>query len=226
MESKISTHTVVSRLFAENCYIAHLASSSSCVVVDPGLEVERILEIITEQRLHLAAILLTHGHADHIAGVEPLKRCFLDCPIVIGELDADKLTDAELNLSANYGLGFTAPPADRLLKGGETLEYADLPLEVLNAPGHSRGHVVFVYKGEQPWVVFGGDVLFREGVGRTDFPDGDSAQLVESIQTQLFTLPDDTIVLSGHGPPTTIGHEKEFNPFVGRQASSHRFRFV
>lgn len=186
------------------------------MIVDPGLDAERIIASVTEQRWQPETILLTHGHADHIAGVESLKRCWPECPIVIGRKDAPKLTDSELNLSAQYDFNLTSPEADQLVEEGDRLSLAGMEFDVYETPGHSIGHVVYIWKGGSPWVVVGGDVLFREGIGRSDFPDGSHEQLVESIQTKLFTLPDDTLVLPGHGPTTTIGHEREFNPFVGR----------
>jgi hydroxyacylglutathione hydrolase len=212
----LSLRVIVSRLFAENCYLVAARGRSECLIVDPGLDDEHIIEAVTELRLSPAAILLTHGHADHIAGVESLKRCWPECPIVIGRDDAEKLADPELNLSAQYGFDLTSPPADRLVDEGDQLDYAGIELHTLHTPGHSRGHVVWVCKQWSPWVVLGGDVLFQEGIGRSDFPDGSHEQLVASITSKLFTLPDDTLVLPGHGPVTTIGHERRFNPFVGR----------
>jgi len=214
--ARLSVRIVVSRMFAENCYLLSPSDSSRCVIVDPGLDADRIIDTISEQRLQPGAILLTHGHADHIAGVESLKRCWPECPILIGRQDAPKLTDAELNLSAQYGFGLTSPEADQLVDEGDRLDLAGMEFEVHHTPGHSIGHVVYIWKGGSPWIVVGGDVLFQEGIGRTDFPDGSFEQLEESIRTKLFTLPDDTVVLPGHGPTTTIGHEKQFNPFVGR----------
>jgi glyoxylase-like metal-dependent hydrolase (beta-lactamase superfamily II) len=145
-----------------------------------------------------------------------MKRCWPDCPVVIGRGDAPKLLDPVLNLSAQYGMDLTSPPADQLVGEGDQLNFAGIPLQVLETPGHSSGHVVFVCRESTPWLVIGGDVLFLEGIGRTDFPDGSHAELVDAITRKLFTLPEDTRVLPGHGPTTTIGHERQFNPFVGR----------
>jgi glyoxylase-like metal-dependent hydrolase (beta-lactamase superfamily II) len=136
--------------------------------------------------------------------------------LIIGQGDADKLTDPYKNLSASLGVPIVSPPADRLVNEGDTLELAGMTLEVLEMPGHSVGHVVFVWRGAAPWVVFAGDVLFQGSIGRTDFPDSSTSQLIDGIHRKLFTLPDDTIILPGHGPTTTIGDEKAHNPFVGR----------
>ena len=213
----LRVYTIVSDLFAENAYVAHLPGRDACLVVDPGLDPERILELLKLQALTVAAILNTHGHADHIAGNQAIKDQFPEAPLVIGRGDASKLADAELNLSAPFGFAVTSPPADRLVEEGDKIEYAGISLAVYHTPGHSIGHVVFLHRGDSPFVVFGGDVLFAGGIGRTDFPDGSFQQLAQAIRDKLFTLPDDTIVLPGHGEPTTIGREQQFNPFVGRR---------
>jgi glyoxylase-like metal-dependent hydrolase (beta-lactamase superfamily II) len=204
--------------FGENTYVAWLTGRDDCLVIDPGLEPQKIVAIINRHRLTPAAILNTHGHADHIAGNGAIKDRWPDCPLVIGAGDAAKLGDAHLNLSASYGLALTSPPADVELTDGETYVAAGFSLAVYEIPGHSVGHVVFVWKDHRPTIVFGGDVLFAGSIGRTDFPDGDFDALARGIHGKLFTLPDDTIVLSGHGPATTIGEQKENNPFVGRPA--------
>jgi glyoxylase-like metal-dependent hydrolase (beta-lactamase superfamily II) len=144
-----------------------------------------------------------------------MKDRWPDCPLVIGAGDAEKLTDPNLNLSAPFGVTLTSPPADRLLHEGESFEAAALKFEILEAPGHSIGHIVLVCRHTEPWYVFGGDVLFAGSVGRTDFADGNFDDLQNAIHSKLFTLPEDTIVLPGHGPETTIGREKRSNPFVG-----------
>jgi hydroxyacylglutathione hydrolase len=210
--------TILSQPFGENTIVARLSDREDCVVFDPGLEPQKILTLLAEHRLTPAAVLLTHGHADHIGGNGAMKERWPDCPLVIGAGDAEKLTDATKNLSARFGGGFTSPPADVLLGEGDHYQAAGFDFEVLEIPGHSIGHVVFVWKGTSPWYVFGGDVLFAGSIGRYDFPDGDFEQLRDGIHRKLFTMPDDTIVLPGHGPATTVGAEKLTNPFVGRPA--------
>lgn len=209
----LQVHTVVSMPFEENSYIAWLEGRDEAVVVDPGLEPELILDYLQDRGLHVAAVLNTHGHADHIAGNGDLKLRYPDAPLVIGVGDAGMLGDATANLSAVFGLPLTSPPADRTVTEGDVIEVAGLRLEVRSIPGHSPGHVVFVHRGERCHV-FGGDVLFRGSIGRYDFPGGDGDQLLDGIRARLFTLPDDTVVYPGHGPATTVGHEKRTNPYL------------
>ena len=210
----LQIHTIVSEPFQENTYIVSLAGRKDCLVIDPGLEPDLILDFLQEQGMTPAAILNTHGHGDHIGGNAAMKQAFPTAPLMIGANETRLLTDAVANMSAPFGLPITSPPADRVLREGDVVEAAGIRLEVLDIPGHSPGHVVFVYRSK-PNVVFGGDVLFRGSVGRTDFPGSSGELLYSGIQTKLFTLHDDTIVYPGHGPVTTTGHEKRTNPFVG-----------
>jgi hydroxyacylglutathione hydrolase len=210
--------TVVSAPFEENTYIAHLGGRNDCLVVDPGLEPDEIMTILQQHDLRPAAILITHGHSDHIAGNGYLKERFPECPIVVSHGDAPKLTDPDLNLSSAFGVRLYSPPADTLVREGDVYSAAGFDLEVREIPGHSCGHVVFIWHAGQPKIVFGGDVLFAGSVGRTDFPDGSFEQLASNVWSKLFTLPDDTRVLPGHGPITTVGREKRDNPYVGAPA--------
>jgi glyoxylase-like metal-dependent hydrolase (beta-lactamase superfamily II) len=213
MTSQLRLQTIVSAPFDENSYVIGLPNRKDAVVVDPGFQPELILEYLNDESLTPVAILNTHGHVDHIAGNTAIKQAFPDLPILIGHGDADMLTDADLNLSGPYGMPIVSPPADRTLHDGDKLELAGLELEVLEIPGHSPGHVVFVWRGD-PIVVIGGDVLFRGSIGRTDFPGGSYDRLKSGIHAKLWPLPDNTVVYPGHGPATTIGHEKRTNPFL------------
>jgi glyoxylase-like metal-dependent hydrolase (beta-lactamase superfamily II) len=184
------------------------------LVIDPGFDHQAIIGQLDKLKLTPTAILNTHGHADHIAGNEALKQRWPDCRLVIGAGDADKLTDPVLNLSRPFGMDVLSPAADETVRQGDVFRSAGLDLDVVEVPGHSAGHVVFVWKAGSPWIALVGDVLFQGGIGRTDFPDGDMETLLESIRSKLYTLPDDTWVLPGHGYNTTIGAEKLHNPFV------------
>ncbi len=206
--------TVVSVPFEENAYLVYRPGSRQCLVVDPGLEPERILQQLQESRLVPAAILNTHGHSDHIAGNAALKRRWPECPLVIGEADSAKLADPQQNLSAMFGFQLVSPPPDVTVRDGQVYSAAGLELRVLAIPGHSAGHVVYVIDDRVPAAAFVGDVIFSGGIGRTDFPDGDFRALAEGIRHKLYRLPDDTELYPGHGPPTTVGREKEHNPFV------------
>jgi hydroxyacylglutathione hydrolase len=210
--------TILSHPFEQNAYVARLKDRNDCVVIDPGLEPEKILGHLERQRLVPAAILNTHGHSDHVGGNAAMKKRWPDCPLVIGAADAAKLTDPWLNLSANFGTSLVSPAADVTLNDGDSYEAAGFEWQVRTIPGHTAGHVVYLWEGAEPPVVFVGDVIFAGSIGRTDFPDGDFQQLLDGIRDKLFTLPDDTILLSGHGPLTSVGQEKRDNPFVGQRA--------
>jgi glyoxylase-like metal-dependent hydrolase (beta-lactamase superfamily II) len=215
MPSPLQVRTVVSMPFEENTYLVWLEGRRGALVIDPGLEPEAVREALNELGLTPAMILNTHGHADHIAGNAALKEDFPNAPLVIGSGDEVMLSDPYANLSAMFGMPLTSPAADRTLAEGDVVEAAGMSLEVLEVPGHSPGHVVFVYR-DQPTHVFGGDVLFRGSIGRTDFPNGDLDLLLRGIRHKLFTLPPDTVVYPGHGPVTTVGHEMRTNPFLAQ----------
>ena len=206
---------IVSVPFEENCYVARWPDRSDCLVVDPGLEPDKIVEYLNQHQLTPAAILNTHGHSDHIAGNGSLKAHWPDCPLVIGSIDAAKLTDPQLNLSAAFGVGLVSPEADETVDDGDTRQLAGFSLKVFAIPGHSAGHVVYLIENNEQPIVFVGDVIFSGSIGRHDFPDGNFKALRDGIHQKLFTLSDDTVLLPGHGPATTVGIEKRTNPFVG-----------
>lgn len=210
----IELSAIVSRDFQENCYVVRRPERSDCVVVDPGLDPERIEKYLDNQQLTPAALLLTHGHADHIAGNTHLKRRWPQCPIVIGRADGPKLTDAVQNLSLPFGFEVLSPAADALLDEGDRYSAAGFDFRVLHIPGHSAGHIVYLLEGVEPPLAFVGDVIFSGSIGRTDFPGGDFDTLIAGIQQKLFQLPDETVLYSGHGPATTVGNEKRYNPFA------------
>lgn len=206
--------TIESQPFAENSYLVWDDRGTEAFVIDPGFEPELIQQALDERQLALAAIVCTHGHCDHMAGNAALKRANPTAPIIIGAGDAEMLTDPMKNLGAFFGFDVVSPPADRVVNEGDALTVAGITMDVYHVPGHSPGHVVFVLRDTQPTLVLGGDVLFRGGVGRTDFPGGSFVQLKANIQRVLWPLPQDAVVYPGHGPVTTVGHEKRTNQFL------------
>jgi glyoxylase-like metal-dependent hydrolase (beta-lactamase superfamily II) len=214
----LELEVIVSAPYMENTLIVHLPGRRDCLVVDPGFEPQKIVAALGRRKLIPAVILLTHGHVDHIAGNTALRRQWPDLPIFIGTGDAPMLTDPLANLSALGEEPVMSPPADRLLAEGDCVDEAGIRLDVFDVPGHSPGHIVYVWRRDSPFVVLGGDVLFQGSIGRCDFPGGDQDLLVGGIRRKLFSLPDDTIVYPGHGEPTTTGWEKRTNPFCGNRA--------
>jgi glyoxylase-like metal-dependent hydrolase (beta-lactamase superfamily II) len=220
-EPEYSIEAIESAPFGEMSYVAWLPGRTDALVVDPGFDHESILEVLAQHGLKLAAILNTHGHVDHIAGNAAMKDAFPEAPLVIGRNEAHLLTDADANLSAPFGIPVCSPAADRLVADGERIDIAGFSFEVREIPGHSPGSVVFVCDQFDPRFVFGGDVLFSGSVGRTDLKGGSAERLAAGIRARLFTLPDSTVVLPGHGPETTVGHERTHNPFVGVRAGRY-----
>jgi len=199
--------------FETNCYVVRKdEAATDCLVVDTGLDGSDLVAFLEEHGLTPVAAVLTHGHADHIVGLAALRQRYPGIRVFIHQLDAPSLTDADANLSGLAGLAFATEAADVLLRDGDVIEEAGIRLQVLHTPGHTLGGICLY--AEADGLVFVGDTLFADSVGRTDFPGGDMDQLVESIQTKLFTLPDKTAVYPGHGMRTTIGREKRANPYV------------
>ena len=195
---------------AANAYVLVHPEMKRCVVIDPGMNPDRLLEAVSG--FDVEAILLTHAHFDHIGGVEALRE-LKGCPVYVHEAEADWLGNPELNGSTLWpevGPPVRARPAEYTLKGGQELALLGETFKVYHTPGHSPGSVSFHWKEH----LFSGDVLFQLGVGRTDLYGGSTKELYDSIHGVLFRLPDDTNVYPGHGPATTIGLEKQHNPYV------------
>ncbi len=194
-----------------NCYI--LTAEGACWIVDPGLSPKPLLRYLDREELAPQRILLTHGHGDHIAGVPAVKEAFPDALVTIPAGDAGMLGDPMLNLSAPFGFELTVAPADETINPGDELAMGPVTWRVLDTAGHTPGGASYYCAAAE--VVIVGDSLFAESIGRTDIPGASDLQLLGNIRDNLFTLPGDTRVLPGHGPTTTIDHERKFNPFLG-----------
>jgi len=202
--------------FAANCYILAPGPGAECLIIDPGQDAEAgIEEVLTGHRLHPVAVLATHGHLDHIWSVAPVCGA-RNIPAYIHPADRELLTDPAkgFSLAAGQqlfgGLEFSEPDDVLELADGMTLELAGVSLVVDHAPGHTPGSVTF----RLPDTVFTGDLLFAGSIGRTDLPGGDYRTILDSLARVCLPLPDETVVLSGHGPQTTIGAERASNPFL------------
>lgn len=204
-------HTMSLGMFGVNNYLVHARGSSKAILIDACEDTQSILKKIDELKLELVYLVNTHGHGDHIAGNEVIIR-ETGAKLLIGEIDRPYLTDPRLNLSLFMGVELRSPEADRLLNEGDVVELEDMRFEVLHTPGHTPGHITLVAREDN--LAFVGDVIFRQGIGRTDFPGGSHEQLIETIQTKIYSLPDEMILYNGHGPTTTVGDEKRHNPFV------------
>ncbi len=206
----IQVKQIITGPIQENCYVIY--NDHYALVVDPGNDGDLIQEVIAELNVAPVAILITHAHYDHIGALEEVRTAY-NIPVYISPIEKNWLTDATLNLS---GLGrhddiadIVCQPAEFEFTNYESYTLGDMTFKVVPTPGHSPGSVSFVFDH----FVITGDALFKGSIGRTDLPQGSMETLLHSIQTELFTLPDEFPALSGHGQATTIGHEKQTNPF-------------
>ena len=196
-----------------NCFIVGCQETMQAAIIDPGDEADKILQSVADSNLEVKTIINTHGHFDHVSANKGIHAA-TKAPILIHALDAPMLEHISAS-AANWGLSAeNSPVPDRTLNDGDTIVFGNITLNVLHTPGHTPGGISLFTEGH----VFVGDTLFAGSIGRTDFPGGDFATLKSSIQDKLFTLGDDVRVYTGHGPETTIGHEKQHNPFVGVNA--------
>ena len=191
--------------FSENCYV--ILDGGEAMVIDPGEPAKELFDALEGHRV--TTLVNTHAHIDHVGGnAEVKKRTGAE---FVCHADAAEMLPSVPAQGRMFGISVAASPApDRLIAEGDTLKVGDVTLRIVDVPGHAPGHIALVGEG----FVIGGDVLFAGSIGRTDLPGGDFEQLMDSIRTRLLVLPDDTVVLSGHGPATTIGEERNSNPFI------------
>ncbi len=215
-------HAFVFSPFYENTYVI-ADPSGEAIVIDPGCydqaEKEKLAQYIDDNKLTVRLVLLTHAHLDHVFGLAYLKRRYSrpDAPLEAWLHEKDMLIYNDVPSRCElFGLrGYEHSTIDHYLTEGQTISVGSIELSVRFVPGHAPGHVAFVNEAER--YVIGGDVLFRESIGRTDLPYGNHNTLLHSIRTQFYTLPDDFMVYAGHNEPTTIGYEKRHNPFISEQ---------
>jgi len=198
--------------FGSNCYIVGSETTKEGMIIDPGSEAKLILGNVAELGLTIKLIVATHTHPDHVGALKDVKEV-TKAEFAIHKAEAEGNVQQGLVQAFVPMLGISfqpLPKPDRLLNGGDTIDVGELQFLVLHTPGHSPGGISLLGQG----VVFSGDTLFNFGIGRTDFPGCSYAQLMNSIHTKLMVLPDETVVLSGHGPQTTIGVERRMNPWL------------
>jgi glyoxylase-like metal-dependent hydrolase (beta-lactamase superfamily II) len=207
--SKLQVEPIVVGPLFSNCYIIWDVDTKQGAIIDPGDDADIILKAVKKLCVEIKYILATHGHFDHVGAVAPIKR-ELKVEFLAHEKDFFFIEDGETS-ARKWGFKIEgAPKPDRFIEHDDIIKVGNLELKVMHTPGHSPGGVSFLYNR----MVFAGDTLFQGSIGRTDFRKGSFEDLSKSIKTSLYTLPDDTVVYTGHGPPTTIGDEKKFNAFV------------
>ena len=198
--------------FQQNCSIVFDDQTKHGVIVDPGGDVARIAEAVTELAVKVQAIWLTHGHLDHAGNAEAAKKQFA-VDIIGPHIDDKMLLDNIEMAAANYDLkGYFNATPDQWLNGGDKLTIDEHEFEVRHCPGHAPGHVIFINHAKK--IILMGDVLFQGSIGRTDLPGGNHQQLLDSIANKILPLGDDMQFICGHSPPSTVGHEKATNPHI------------
>lgn len=207
---KLQINRKVLGMVQTNCYLLINNETQEVVLVDPADQAKDLIAAIEQMKLKPAAILLTHGHFDHIGAVGSVAAHF-QIPVYAGTDEADMLQDADLNLSGQLGTPMTVK-VNRFLADQETFTVAGFAFKVFHTPGHTKGGVCYYIEADA--VLFSGDTLFRDSIGRTDLPTGNMSALVRSVQNLLAVLPDETAVYPGHEAETSAGHEKKYNPYL------------
>ncbi len=192
-----------------NCYFLYRAGEADCVIIDPGDAGDYVYNGLKDKGFIVKAIMLTHGHFDHILGVKKLKQ-LAECDLYAYEEEKDLLANSRMNISEQFGRPQELI-ADYWLRDSETVNLCDITIKCIHTPGHTQGSCAFYV--EEAGILVSGDTLFQGSIGRTDFPTGSERKLFDSVKEKLFVLPDDTKVYPGHGEDTTIGFEKRTNPF-------------
>lgn len=208
-EQNFRIKSYVLGMVSTNCYLIYHEQSKEAVIVDPADNAEYLIRRCMELAVTPKAILLTHGHFDHIMAAKDLKERY-GCPIYAGREEYQLLLDPSMNLSGTMGTEQMSINADYLVRDGEVLHLIGFDWKVLETPGHTKGSVCYYLPSEE--VLLSGDTLFAESLGRTDLPTGSMQDIVRSILDKLLVLPEDTMAYPGHGEPTTIGHENQYNP--------------
>lgn len=209
VSQKLQVEMLIVGPLASNCYIIWDDKNRIAAIIDPGEDAKDIIKKVDELDIEINYILATHGHFDHVGAVAQLKR-EIDVEFLAHKGDFFFIEDGK-NAARRWGFIIDQPPKpDRFIEDGDIIKIGEHELKVLHTPGHSPGGVSFLHNE----MVFCGDTLFQGSIGRTDFRMGSFEELKQSIKSRLYTLPDSTIVYTGHGPSTTIGTEKMFNPFV------------
>ena len=193
-----------------NCYFLSNTDTRECVIVDPGEEAGNIADFIEKKELKPVAILLTHGHFDHIGAVDEIRNRY-GIKVYAAAAEKETLENPDINLSSQFGGGYTVK-ADKFLSDGQEIELLGEKVRCLLTPGHTKGGMCYYFTGSG--ILFSGDTLFQQSVGRTDFPGGSTAQIVQSLHKLVDSLPEETEVFPGHDVSTSIGYEKRYNPFV------------
>lgn len=203
--------SIIVGLYEVNCYLYWNEKTFEGIIIDPGADFDQIKKEIENNEIKPIAVLLTHGHGDHIAAVSEILEHY-KIPLYAGEKELPLLLDANLNMSAGMGVNITTPRPEFLVADNEILNFPGFSIKVLATPGHSPGGVCFY--DEKNMNLFTGDTLFFSSIGRTDFPGCSMNDLLDSINNKILTLPDEIKCFPGHGPATTVGGERINNPFL------------